>query len=120
MRKIFFLAVAVSLASSVCFAQQAPMPVEHESHSQMQTATAVGKIETIVPADSAKGTKAELVVVDENGNKTTFAVANTAVMHDTEMAAISLDKLAQGQKIKVRYHKTTEGTNEATSVMLLK
>jgi len=120
MKKSIFLVAIISFVSSVCFAQQPPVAAQRVTQPQVHTKTVVGKIETITLADSTKGTNAELAIVDENGNKMNLVVTSTTIIRDSATAVISLDKLAKEEKVQVKYHITTVGTNEATSIMLLK
>ncbi|MCU0665610.1 MAG: hypothetical protein MUF05_00730 [Candidatus Omnitrophica bacterium] len=120
MKKLLSFAIVALSVSSVCFAQQAPVAVKQASRPAVQAKMLTGKIDTVTPADSAKGIKAQFVIVDEAGNKAAFVVSNSAVVQSTEAAVVGLDKLVKDQKVQVKYHETTEGIKEATLVVLVK
>jgi hypothetical protein len=79
-----------------------------------------GTIDSITLADPAKGTKSEIVVVDVNKKSKNFLILSTTTIYDAKGGAITLDKLAKGNEVTVRYKTTTEGVNEAVSVKLAK
>lgn len=121
MARIILFIAFVSFAASICFAQQAPIPVvKHQALVKMQNKTVTGKIESFTPADSAKGTKTELVLVDANENKVTFVLTTATVIYDAEKLIVGLDKLVKNQKIEVKYHTASAGINEAVAILLLK
>lgn len=121
MKKIFSLAAIILLASSVCFAQQPPYtPIQTNPKAAVETKTLTGKVESVTLADATKGIKSEIVVADDNGNKTTLSVKTTTTISDAEWKTISLDKIKKDDLVKVRYVATKEGINEATSITLKK
>ena len=123
MKKLIFLAIVMSLVSSVCFAQDVPVAAKQPTQPQapqVQAKTIIGKIQAVSLADAVKGTKNELVVADESGNKITLLVTSTTRIHDSTMAAIGLTQLAKDEKVQVGYHVTAAGANEAASIMLVK
>lgn len=120
MKKLIMFVVMIAAVGSFCFAQQAPVAVKQEAKPQTQSKSAVGKIESITIADAAKDIKSELIVVEEDGTKVKLMPAGTVKILDVDMNTITLDKLAKDQKVRVKYHTTDAGVNEATSIKLLK
>ena len=79
-----------------------------------------GKIDSATVADQTKGTKSEIVVVDENNKTSTFLVKATTTIYNANLEAITLDKLMKDNKVSVKYMTTPEGVNEALSISLVK
>ena len=121
MKKIFSLAAIILLASSVCFAQPPPYtPIQTNPKVTIETKTLTGKVESVTLADPAKNIKSEIVVVDDNGNKSIFLVKTTTTISDAEWKTISLDNIKKDDLVRVRYVATKEGINEAISITLRK
>lgn len=119
MKKLIFLGAIISLVSSVCFAQQHATPIQTAPKVTIEAKTLTGKVESVTLADPAKGTNSEIVVVDDNGHKSTFLVKSTTTINDTDWKAITLDKIKKDDLIRVKYT-TKEGVNEAVSINLKK
>jgi len=120
MKKILLTLLIVTFIGPLCFAQESAAPVKTASEATTETKTLNGKVESVTLADPAKGIKSEIVVVDDNANKTTVLVKSTTTIYDIDWKAISLDKIKKDDKIKLRYSATNEGFNEAASISLLK
>jgi hypothetical protein len=75
-----------------------------------------GTVDSVTQADPSKGTKSEIVVVDKNKKSMTFLILSTTTIYDAKGGAITLDKLAKGDEVIVRYRISTEGVNEAVTV----
>ncbi len=69
MKQTLFAIIAVAFVSSLCFAQQPTAPTSKISTQTVETKTFIGNVDSVSLADSAKGTKSEIVVVDEKGQK---------------------------------------------------
>lgn len=120
MKKIFITLLIFTFAGSWSFAQQPTTPVKTTPKVTIETKTLAGKIDSVTLADPVKGTKSEVIVVDDNGNKTTFLVKSTTTIYDKDWKATTLDKINKDEKVKIRYTITKEGVNEATSISLVK
>jgi len=120
MKKLFVVVAIIALASSVCFAQQAPVAAKSEAPVQAQVKTVAGTIESCTMGDAAKGTKTELVVMDEKGAKLTMTLAANAVIYDSAMKTIAADKLVAGEKVQVMCQMTAAGANEAKQITIVK
>ncbi len=123
MKRVIAIVFVLSLAiSGITFAAETMTPAAAPAAKPMVTAkpilsnTLIAKVESIMPADPVKGTKAEIMLVDSMGKKTTLAVKPTATIYDAKWAPITLDKIASGTSVKVRY---TAG-NEVTSINVIK
>jgi len=82
-----------------------------------------GDVQSVTLADPAKGTKSEIVVADKSGvepREYTFLVKTTTTIYDAEWKPLTLDKIAAGTGVKVRYATTKEGVNEAVSISNVK
>ena len=106
---VFCFSAVYSLASQAT--QAAKKPVQHK--------TFVGTVETLTMGDTAKGTKTELVVVNEAKQKMTFVVTAATVVHDSQGKATAVDKCKAGTKVSVKYTTTAEGVNDAISIKIL-
>lgn len=120
MRSIFLTLVIFIFAASFSFAQQPASPITKISPVTVETKTLTEKVESVSLADPAKGTKSELVVVDEKGQKTTFLVKTTTTLYDADYKTITLDKITKDQAVKVKYTTTKEGVDEANSIRVIK
>jgi len=89
----------------------------------VETKIALGEVKSVTLADSVKGTKSEIAIVDKSGTEPkeyTFLVKSTTTIYDANWQAIGLDKIVKDEKAKVKYLVTKEGVNEAISVTLRK
>ncbi len=120
MIRILFFIAFVAFAVSICFAQQAGIPVAKQYNLSTIKKTVIGKIESFTPAEAAKGVMAGLVLIESNENKITFVLTSTTVIYDSEKSIVGLDKLVKNQKVEVKYHSTSAGINEASVIILLK
>jgi len=135
MRSLLLAICLVGLVILPCFAQQpVSTSTSKVSPAAVETKTLTGKVESISLADPVKGTKSEIViespveakeikekdVVNEKDQKTTFLVNSTTTIYDTDWKAISFDKIAKDEKVRVKYTTTKEGVNEAVSINLKK
>jgi hypothetical protein len=111
MRKIFILALSFILMSTTAFAA-----TKHKTVYK----TMKGSVKTVTLADSAKGTKSEVTVLDEKSAEKTFLVKSTTTLYGKDFKAIGLDKIMPDDKIKVKYATTKEGVHEAVTINILK
>ena len=128
MRRIISALALFVLAAAPAFAQApavtenkpAPVPAAASAVKAVESKAVKGKVESVSVADPQKGTKSEVVVSDENGQKSTFLVKSTTTIYDADWKATTLDKITKDAKIKVKYSVTKEGVNEALSLNVLK
>ncbi len=85
-----------------------------------KTMTAAGKVKSVSVADAVKGTKSEIVVVNDLGQAANFLVKATTTLYDTDAKPVTLDKIMADNKVEISYAVTTEGVNEAKSVKIVK
>lgn len=85
-----------------------------------ETKTLTGKVDSVSVADPMKGTKSEIVVVDDAGKKSNVLVKSTTTIYDESWHAVTLDKISKEAKVKVRYTTSKEGVEEALSISLMK
>ncbi len=125
MKKILLTLAVLAAGSTVCFAQgpsasaaaaTPAAPAAKMAHMKVF----IGKVESVSVANATAGTKSELVVADEAGAKTTFLVKATTTIYDAASGATTLDKIAAGEKVKVKYEVTKEGVDEAMSIHVVK
>jgi len=124
MKKTLLTLLILTFAASLCFAQQPMKPAAPVAAAPAATPPAsmkafVGKVESISLADAAKGTKSEIVVVNEAGKKLTFLVKSTATIYDAASKTITLDKIKKDDKVRVKYMTSKEGVEEATSLRIM-
>lgn len=120
MKKAALFTLFVCLLASVCFAQQVPVSVKSVKRNQAYPGSFTGKIDSVVMADAAKGSKPEVSVVGENGSKVVFLISGSTVLSDAEMKGTTLDKLNKGDKVQVVYKHVIPEGNEAITLKLLK
>ena len=110
MKKIVILTLAFIFATSFSFAQMgAP------SYKQI-----TGKVKTLTVNDPSKGTKPQLVVVDDKSVGMTLVVNSKALFYDVQSNNITLDKIKVNDRINIQYSITKEGVNNAYSFNILK
>ena len=124
MKSLLLVFCLIGLVVSPCLAQQPTAPVTPKLTPQtLETKTVTAEVKSVTLADPVKGTKSEIVVVDKSGTEPkeyTFLVKSTTTIYDTDWKAISLDKIAKDEKVRVKYTTTKEGVNEAVSINLKK
>ena len=127
MKKIFITIFALTVANGLCFAAdmgtaapKAPAMNEMKSAAMESLKMAQGKVESVSMADAMKGTKSEIVLVDDMGKKWTFGVQSTTTIWDANVQPITLEKIKAEDKIMVKYSVDKEGMNEAKSISLMK
>jgi hypothetical protein len=110
MKKIFIIAFALILTASFSFAQ-----FPGETFKQV-----TGKVKTLTIGDTSKGTKSQIVVVDDKSAEMTLSIDPEATFYDAEFYTISLDKVKVNDRVNIRYDKSKEGVNVATWFNVLK
>lgn len=109
MKKVVVIAIAALLAAPACFAQTAVPTVPVAKHKAPTAATLSGKIDSVILGDPAADTKTILVVSDNAGKSIQLVLAKTATITDKDGKSLTADKLAKGQKVKVKYTEVTGG-----------
>jgi len=121
MKKLFLVALALILASSVSFAQSAdktaPSPAKEIAKGVEKVGEFVGKVVSVTVADPAKGIRnGTIKVADSMGNPVSYTVNSAATIVDASFNAITLGQLKEGSMIKVKAEKTPEGKEEAKAI----
>ena len=83
-------------------------------------ATFIGTVDSVTMADPAKGTKSEIVVVNEANTKMSFLVVARTILYNAKGETIGLDKIVKGNAVNVEYETTAGGVYEAVSVKVTK
>ena len=130
MKKILITIFVLTVANGLCFAADmgtaAPKPPAMNAMNEIKSAAmeslkmAQGKVESVSMADATKGTKSEVILVDDMGKKWTFGVQSTTTIWDADVQPITLDKIKADDKVMVKYSVNKEGMNEAQSISLMK
>jgi len=122
MKKTLLLVFLILFTTSLSFAQQpqAPAPVKPVITVPAEIKSLTGKVDSVSLADPAKGTKSEIVVVDDKGAKCTLLLKATTTLYDANWKAITLDKIQKNDRVSVKYIAIKEGLNEARSVNIMK
>ena len=127
MKKIFITIFVLTFANGLCFAAdmgmsapKAPMMNAMKSAAMESLKMAQGKVESVSMADAMKGTKSEIVLVDDMGKKWTFGVQSTTTIWDANLQPTTMDKIKAEDKVMVKYSVDKEGMNEAQSISLMK
>lgn len=84
-----------------------------------QAKTFTGSISKVTPADPAKKTPAEIVAVGSDQKEVTFHVARNATITGADGKPTTLDKLAAGTKVEIKYYTSKGGTNIARSIKVV-
>ena len=106
---ILSLMIAGLAAINMVSAQEAPKEEAPAAAPAVMEKTAV--VDSI---DSGK------LVLDDQGTKVSFEVKDTAKVTDAEGNVLELAKIEKGKKVKVEYVVTAEGTNDASTVSVIK
>ena len=117
MRKILLMLLAATFVSSLCFAQQAKAPVT--KHIPVETKHITAKVDSVTIEDATKGTKSELVVIADNGQKLSFAVKSDTPITDKDGNKVTLSEIKKDSKITVAYITKVSDTNKALSIKLV-
>lgn len=120
MKKMLLAVLAIIFVSSLCFAQNATAPVSKPSPvASIETKNITAKVDSVTIGDVAKGTKSELVVVDDNGQKLSFQVKNGTPITNKDGMTIALSDIKKDSKVAVEYTIKANGTNKAQSIKVV-
>ena len=89
-------------------------------HAKLAQNVFTGTVDKVTPADPAKATKPEIVVVGQENKSMTFVITDTCTLNDAKGGTITLDKITKGLGVGVTYTTNAQGVNEAASIKLLK
>ena len=109
MKDTLFTLIAILSLSTICFAQQSQAPTEVFK-------TCKGKIESISIANPKNGTPAEIMVLDDKGQRIKFVVKPGTTISDENDKTPSLDKIGKEDNLVIEYRTTKEGINIAESI----
>lgn len=115
MKKVLLAVCAFLFVSSLCFAQASSTQPAQTSQATDETKSVTGKVESISLGDTAKKTKSQIVVVDDKGQKMTFAVNNNIATYDKNGKATTLSTIAQGNKVAI----TKNDKNKVDSIKIV-
>jgi hypothetical protein len=119
MKKIFVALFAVAFVSSLCFAQQPPAPVSQTAKTPVETKTFTGKVDSVSIGDIKKGSKSEIVVIDDKGQKMNFRVKSGIPITTKDGTTLTLSSITKGSKVAVEYTTGKMGTYKAQSIKLV-
>jgi hypothetical protein len=114
MKKSVVLLLSVMLVLS-CVTLVSARPQHKPTHTMFS-----GVVDKVTPADPAKGTKAEIVVLGAANKSMTFTVADACTYYDVKGATITFDTIVKGASVKVTYTTDAQGVHQAISIKLLK
>jgi len=123
MKKLLLVVLALMLSASISFAQETKMgePVKTIAKGVEAVSEYVGKVVSVTVAEPAKGVTDNTVkVTDEMGNPISFTVSSAAKITDASLNAITLNQLKEGEKVKVKATKASEGKAEASAIAVQK
>ena len=110
MKKIGILTLVFIFAASFSFAQMGA-----RNYKQI-----TGKVKTLTVDDSSKGTKSQLVIMDDKSVGMILVVNSKALFYDAQLNDITLDKIKVNDRVNIQYYITKEGVNNAYSFNILK
>lgn len=112
---VFFTLCFLCIITAPGFAQK----TEGKTEKKTETKIFSGTVESVSTPDPAKGTKAEIVLTDDNNKKLSFLITATTTLYSASSGPITLEKIIKGEKLKVRYITTKEGVEKAVSVRIM-
>ena len=110
MKKIILMTLVLIFAASFSFAQ-----FPGENFKQV-----TGKVKSLTVGNASKGTKSQIVVVDDKSVEMTLAIDPEATYYDPEFYPITQDKIKVNDRINIRYNTAKDGANTATWFNILK
>ena len=124
MGKLTFLLFVSLFVSTLCFAQQVSVPVSKPMESQtvqtpVVTKILTGKVDSVTIGDTTKGTKSELAVVAEDGQKLSLVVKNGTPITDKNGMTVNLSDIKKDTKVTVEYTTKASGAFKAQSIKLV-
>jgi hypothetical protein len=119
MKKILLAVLAITFVSSLCFAQEATAPTTKVAPTPVETKTFTGKVDSVSLADATKGTKSEIVVLADNGQKLNFVVKAGTPITDKDGKAVALSDIKKDNKVTVEYTMGKMGAHKAQSIKLV-
>jgi hypothetical protein len=117
MKKIIIIMCALFFISAMAFAEETATK-KPTTPAKIEYKYLTGKIDTVTLENKEQGIKPQLVVVDKNGNKTTFFVTTTTKIFGKDKKALTLDKLIKDENVRVKYI-IKEGVNEAVTINVI-
>jgi len=118
MKKMLFALFAVTLVSSLCFAQQPTAVVSKAAPAPVVTRTLIGTVDAVLIGDAAKGIKSQISVVDEKGQKMSLTVKSGTPINAKDGKKLTLSEVKKGNKVVVEYTINRAGTHKAQSIKL--
>lgn len=116
MKKILLIVFALLVATTICSFAQEPV-----TQKTAETKTLLGKVASVTLAEPVKGVVSGTIkVIDETGKTVDIIVDQGVKILDSSYFATTLDKIRKDDKVEVEYLKTKEGSNEATSINIVK
>jgi len=109
MKNALFTLITIFGLSAVCFAQQ-PL------NSTIVLRICKGKIESTSVANPKNGTPAEIMVLDDKGQRIKFVVKPGVSISDEDDKIPSLDKIGKEDNVIIEYSTTQDGSNVAQSI----
>ncbi|MCX5668945.1 MAG: hypothetical protein NTX89_02325 [Candidatus Omnitrophica bacterium] len=119
MKKLTFLLFVFLCVSSLCYAQQVPVPVSQIAQTPVETQAFTGKVDSVTIGDTAQGVKSEIVVVADQGQKLSFVVKSGTLITDKDAKMVALSDIKKDNKVAVAYTTSKMGTHKAQSIKLV-
>lgn len=91
-----------------------------EPPKSIEIKSIAGKVESVSLADAEKGTRPEMLIIDDKGEKIAFLTIATTTIYDAAWKRITLDKIKSGDRVNVKYMTTNEGLYEARTINIMK
>jgi hypothetical protein len=114
-RILLFLFLAMSVYS-YGFTQEQPGAT---SQHIIESKTFKGKVDSIILPDSVRGTRHEIVVIDNRGEKMNFSLTSGIGVYGPDWEVLSLKKIKSGDQVVVEYTTARkDGINRAMSIIV--
>jgi hypothetical protein len=121
-RVVLVIAALCVLAGSAFSADDTVLPKQKAKarssavHKPVPALEAVGRVDLVTLEDPARGVRSEIAIVDEAGARLILIVKPTTTIYGPDWKAITLDKLAKDQVVRIQYSKSKEGSFTALSI----
>jgi len=136
MKKTLFTLIMATFISSLCFAQQESVSAKDSQKpagaatavvaattvsapAPVLTKTIIGEVDAVSTGDVTKGTKPEILVISEDGQKLSLFVKAGTPIVAKDAKIITLKEIKKGDKVSVEYITKQSGVHRAESIKLI-
>lgn len=85
-------------------------------HKSSETQEIRGKVQKVIPADLDAETRPKILILGQDAKIHTFIVRSTTTIYDPQWKPTTLDRIAAGQYVRIRYRIDKNGFAIARSI----